>query len=85
MRAESIETTIGRISALGYEKIEIQGTPEAYDTKYVGQLLKDHNMTCWGSVTLMLEDRNLLAKKYGTCSIIIDYWFGRFVSLLPVL
>ncbi|MEY4048544.1 MAG: hypothetical protein RL284_2095, partial [Bacteroidota bacterium] len=31
MRAESIETTIGRISALGYEKIEIQGTPEAYD------------------------------------------------------
>jgi len=62
MRAESIETTIGRISALGYEKIEIQGTPEAYDTKYVGQLLKDYNMTCWGSVTLMLEDRNLLAK-----------------------
>lgn len=66
MRAESIETTIGRISALGYEKIEIQGTPEAYDTKYVGQLLKDYNMTCWGSVTLMLEDRNLLAKKQGS-------------------
>jgi len=62
MRAESIETTIRRISAMGYEKIEIQGTPEAYDTTYVGQLLKDHNMSCWGSVTLMLEDRNLLAK-----------------------
>jgi sugar phosphate isomerase/epimerase len=62
MRAETIETTVARIASLGYEKIEIQGTPDAYDTKYVGQLLRDHGMTCWGSVTLMLEDRNLLAK-----------------------
>jgi D-psicose/D-tagatose/L-ribulose 3-epimerase len=62
MRAETIEKTVGRIAALGYEKIEIQGTPEAYDTKYVGKLLRDHGMSCWGSVTLMLEDRNLLAK-----------------------
>ena len=62
MRAETIEKTVARIAALGYEKIEIQGTPEAYDTKYVGQLLHDHGMSCWGSVTLMLEDRNLLAK-----------------------
>jgi D-psicose/D-tagatose/L-ribulose 3-epimerase len=28
MRAEPIEKTIQRIAALGYEKIEIQGTPE---------------------------------------------------------
>jgi sugar phosphate isomerase/epimerase len=62
MRAETIEQTVARIAALGYEKIEIQGAPEAYDTKYVGQLLRDHGMSCWGSVTLMLEDRNLLAK-----------------------
>jgi D-psicose/D-tagatose/L-ribulose 3-epimerase len=62
MRAESIETTIERIARLGYDKIEIQGTPEAYDTKYVGKLLTDSGLSCWGSVTLMLEDRNLLAK-----------------------
>lgn len=62
MRAESIETTIKRIAGLGYDKLEIQGSPEAYDTKKVNKLLKDHGLTCWGSVTLMLEDRNLLAK-----------------------
>jgi D-psicose/D-tagatose/L-ribulose 3-epimerase len=62
MRAESIEQTIARISALGYEKIEIQGSPELYDTKKVKKLLDDAGMGCWGSVTLMLEDRNLLAK-----------------------
>ncbi len=62
MRAEPIEQTIARISALGYEKIEIQGSPELYDTKKVKKLLDDAGMGCWGSVTLMLEDRNLLAK-----------------------
>jgi len=62
MRAETIEKTVARIAALGYKKLEIQGTPEAYNTQYVGKLLRDHGMSCWGSVTLMLEDRNLLAK-----------------------
>jgi len=62
MRAESIETTIKRIAALGYDKLEIAGSPEAYDTQKIGKLLKDHGLKCWGSVTLMLEDRNLLAK-----------------------
>lgn len=62
MRAESIEKTIERIARLGYEKIEIQGAPEMYDTKKVKKLLDDSQIKCWGSVTLMLEDRNLLAK-----------------------
>lgn len=93
MRAESIETTIRRISAMGYEKIEIQGTPEAYDTKYVGQLLKDHNMSCWGSVTLMLEDRNLLAKNKAQRAKSVQYvkdvvtmvkeLDGKMVSVVP--
>ncbi|MBU6169293.1 MAG: sugar phosphate isomerase/epimerase [Bacteroidetes bacterium] len=93
MRAESIETTIRRISAMGYEKIEIQGTPEAYDTSYVGQLLKDHNMSCWGSVTLMLEDRNLLAKNKAQRAKSVQYvkdvvtmvkeLDGKMVSVVP--
>jgi D-psicose/D-tagatose/L-ribulose 3-epimerase len=62
MRAESIEKTVERIARLGYEKIEIQGAPEMYDTKAVKRLLDTHDIKCWGSVTLMLEDRNLLAK-----------------------
>ena len=62
MRAESIETTLNRIAGLGYDKIEIQGSPELYDTTHVLRLLKSHHLTCWGAVTLMLEDRNLLAK-----------------------
>lgn len=62
MRAEPIEQTVARIAALGYEKIEIQGTPELYDTKKISKLLRANGIGCWGSVTLMLEDRNLLAK-----------------------
>lgn len=62
MRAETIETTIRRVASLGYHKLEIQGTPELYNTKEVRKLLKEHGLGCWGSVTLMLEERNLLAK-----------------------
>ncbi|MEM6347844.1 MAG: sugar phosphate isomerase/epimerase family protein [Bacteroidota bacterium] len=65
MRAESIETTLRRISALGYESIEIMGEPSMYDTKAIRQLLKNYKISCWGSVTLMLEERNLLAKDQG--------------------
>nr|WP_294871949.1 sugar phosphate isomerase/epimerase [uncultured Pedobacter sp.] len=62
MRSETIETTIRRASGLGYTKLEIAGSPEHYDTNQVRKLLKEYSLTCWGSVTLMLEDRNLLAK-----------------------
>ncbi len=62
MRSEPIERTVARIAEQGYHALEIQGTPESYDTKHVRKLLKDHNLTCWGSVTLMLGERNLLAK-----------------------
>ncbi len=62
MRAEPVEKTIRRIAQLGYTKLEIQGEPSLYDTKKISALLKEVGMTCWGSVTLMLEDRNLLAK-----------------------
>lgn len=62
MRAETIEDTVNRIARLGYDSIEIQGSPEIYDTKKVKRLLDDAGIGCWGSVTLMLEQRNLLAK-----------------------
>jgi sugar phosphate isomerase/epimerase len=62
MRAEPIEKTIARIASQGYHALEIEGSPEKYDTKHIRNLLKSHQLTCWGSVTLMLEKRNLLAK-----------------------
>lgn len=73
MRAESIETTVARIAKLGYHALEIEGSPEKYDTKYVRQLLKNHNLKCWGSVTLMLEKRNLLAKDEAQRAASVQY------------
>ena len=62
MRAESLETTLARIARMGYEYIEIQGSPELYNTKEIKPLLHEYGIKCWGSVTLMLEQRNLVAK-----------------------
>ena len=93
MRAESIEKTVERIAAMGYEKIEIQGTPELYDTKKINKLLKDNGMGCWGSVTLMLEKRNLLAKDATQRAMSVQYvkdvvrmvkeLDGQMVSVVP--
>lgn len=62
MRAEALETTLSRISRQGYDALEIEGSPDKYDTKTVRRLLKHYHLTCWGSVTLMLGQRNLVAK-----------------------
>jgi sugar phosphate isomerase/epimerase len=61
MRVESLEVTVARMAAYGYDAIEISGEPERYDTKHVRKLLKDHGVACWGAVTLMLGARNLVA------------------------
>lgn len=63
MRAEPLEVTVRRLAKYGYESLEISGEPEKYDTKKVRQLLKDHNIRCWGTVTLMLGERNLVARE----------------------
>ena len=60
MRAESIETTIRRLAKYGYESIEISGEPDLYDTKDVLGILKENKIRCWGSITLMVEGRNLV-------------------------
>lgn len=62
MRAEPIDVTIRRLAKYGYESLEISGEPYIYDTKEVRKSLKENGIRCWGSVTLMLEDRNLVAK-----------------------
>jgi sugar phosphate isomerase/epimerase len=62
MRAEPIETTVQRLAKYGYESLEISGEPYTYDTRHVRQVLQDNGIRCWGAVTLMLKDRNLVAR-----------------------
>ena len=57
-----MEATIRRLSSLGYDQLEISGEPERHDTSAILKLLKEHEMSCYGSVTLMMDGRNLLAK-----------------------
>ena len=73
MRAEPIEVTIARLAKCGYDAIEISGEPEKYDTKHVGKLLKDHRLACWGSVTLMMGDRNLLTANEANRAMSVKY------------
>jgi len=94
MRAEPIETTLKRISRLGYESIEISGEPTQYDPKEVRPLLKKYNIRCWGSVTLTLAERNLAAKdpKQRAASVqyvkdvltMIHELEGEIITLVPV-
>jgi D-psicose/D-tagatose/L-ribulose 3-epimerase len=62
MRAEPLETTLARLAKYGYESIEISGEPDQYPADEVKPLLDKYGLRCWGSVTLMLGERNLAAK-----------------------
>lgn len=93
MRAESLEDTMARISTMGYTHLELQGTPENYDTKEVKKLLDKYRLQCWGSVTLMLEERNMLAKDVAQRQLSVQYVLdvakmvkelgGKVISLVP--
>lgn len=73
MRAESLEHTLNRIHKLKYTHLEIQGAPESYDTEKAQLLLDIYGIKCWGSVTLMLEQRNLLAKDPAQRKMSVQY------------
>ncbi|GAB5521805.1 MAG: sugar phosphate isomerase/epimerase [Rhodothermales bacterium] len=62
MKVEPLEVAVARLAKYGYKRIEIQGEPYKYDTTEVKALLDKYGVSCWGSVTLMLEERNLLTK-----------------------
>ncbi len=73
MRAEPIEAAIRRIAPLGYEALEISGEPDQHDVGEVRRLLTGHGIRCFGAVTLMLGERNLLAADEGQRARSIDY------------
>ncbi len=93
MKVEPIEVTVKRLAKYGYKSLEIKGEPYSYDTKAVRSLLDQHGVRCWGSVTLMLDKRNLLAKdeaqraesvKYvKDCITMIMELGGEVISVVP--
>jgi len=76
MRAEPIKVTIARLAKYGYKSIEISGEPEQFGqngSKDTKKLLDDHGLKCWGSVTLMLGERNLVAADPGQRAKSVQY------------
>ncbi len=93
MRAEPIEVTIRRLAKYGYDSLEISGEPEIYDTKEVRKLLKEYNLYCFGSVSLMFEGRDLIhadeAVRASTveylkgCITLVEELEGREMTIVP--
>jgi sugar phosphate isomerase/epimerase len=73
MRAEPLEVTLARLAKYGYESIEISGEPDQYKPDEVRPLLKRYGLRCWGSVTLMLGERNLVAGDAGNRAMSVQY------------
>jgi len=61
MRPEPLETSLKRISQLGYTSIELAGEPEIYGVEETRQLLEKYNIKCWGTVTIQQGSRDLTA------------------------
>lgn len=93
MKVEPLEVTVDRLARYGYGSLEIMGEPSKYNTTYVRKLLSDHGVRCWGTVTLMLEDRNLLAKNADQraksvqyvkdCITMVAELDGQVISVVP--
>ncbi len=60
MRPEPIETTIKRLSRLGYDGIQIMGEPRKYNWTEVRKQLDDNNLKCFGSVSIMIAGRDMI-------------------------
>ncbi|PWN31397.1 xylose isomerase-like protein [Meira miltonrushii] len=60
MRPESLEETLARASKYGYTSIELAGEPEKYPIEQTLASLKKYGMQCWGTVTIMRAERDLL-------------------------
>jgi len=76
MRAEPLETTVARLAKFGYESIEISGEPDIYDTGEVRALLDRYGLRCWGSVSLMFENRNLVSGDESVRASSVQYLKG---------
>ena len=93
MRAEPLEVTVRRLAKYGYESIEISGEPDKYNTKEVRKLLQEHNLRCWGAVTLMFPGlcfpskdqatREKTVKYVNDCITMIKELDGEEITIVP--
>jgi len=93
MRAEPIEITIRRLAKYGYQSIEIGGEPDKYDTNEVRGILKENNLRCWGSISLMFTGLDLIqADEMGRantiqylkdCVTMVKELDGHIMSIVP--
>ncbi len=93
MRAEPIGVTIQRLAKYGYESIEIGVGAEKYDTNEVRALLKENNLRCWGSISLMFTGLDLIqadeAGRANTiqylkdCTTMVKELDGEVMSIVP--
>jgi D-psicose/D-tagatose/L-ribulose 3-epimerase len=93
MRPEPIETTIARLARSGYDGIEISGEPAVYDADRVRELLDEHGVACWGSVTVMTGGRDLVHEDHYVRLASVQYvkdclsfaasLGGRIVTVVP--
>lgn len=84
MRAEPIAAAIERLPGLGYEAVEIAGTPEALDVAEVRGLLERTGVRCFGAVSLMTPQRSLLAKDPARRAASVDY-VKRCITMVQAL
>jgi D-psicose/D-tagatose/L-ribulose 3-epimerase len=78
MRAEPVETTIRRLSRYGYDSIEISYDsvalgPDAPGTVAVRRMLDENGLSCWGSISLMFEGRDLIHADPAVRESSVDY------------
>lgn len=93
MRPEPLETTLARASKYGYESIELAGEPKKYPIKETLDLLKKYEMHCWGTVTIMRGNFDLLTPNDDQRRKTIEYMKeviqmssdlnGKIVTLVP--
>lgn len=73
MRREPVEEALARMARLGYQSVEISGEPERYDVRAVRQLLNNYGLRCWGSVTLMVQGRSVIAADEAVREASVEY------------
>lgn len=73
MRPEPLEVTLKRLRDLSFDGIEIMAEPGKYHAPEVRKLLQQYNVECWGIVTNMVGDRDLLHADPACRDMTIEY------------
>lgn len=74
MRPEVLDQTCARLAKCGYESIELMGDPERYaDLPATRSTLARHEIRCWGAVTLMFGERDLLHPEQARRAATVEY------------